>query len=198
MQQSITRVFMSMVLILAMAVSWPLLAAPSQAGEERGEETYTMVAVPTKGSISGRVTIDITMRINEYSTDEEILELVEVLREGGTDQLRRTMEKIQKGKISPRGRIGADIAAARVRKTEEGERIIVVTARTIPGFELYVSGRSRDYPFGWFEFEIDEEGKGVGWGSAIVAAKLQFNDEGQLEIVSYGIQPFQLTNIKRW
>ncbi|MEE8161023.1 MAG: hypothetical protein V3T61_05240, partial [Acidobacteriota bacterium] len=78
------------------------------------------------------------------------------------------------------------------------ERIIVVTARTIPGFELYVSGRSRDYPFGWFEFEIDEEGKGVGWGSAIVAAKLQFNDEGQLEIVSYGIQPFQLTNIKRW
>jgi len=35
-------------------------------------------------------------------------------------------------------------------------------------------------------------------GAAIVAAKLQFNDEGQLEIVSYGIQPFQLTNIRRW
>ncbi len=82
--------------------------------------------------------------------------------------------------------------------TEEGERIIVVTARTIPGFELYGSGRSRDYPFGWFEFEVDEDGKGVGMGAFIVAAKLQFSDEGQLEIVSYGIQPFQLTNIKRW
>jgi len=35
-------------------------------------------------------------------------------------------------------------------------------------------------------------------GAAIVAAKLQFNDEGQLEIVRYGIQPFQLTNIRRW
>ncbi len=35
-------------------------------------------------------------------------------------------------------------------------------------------------------------------GAAIVAAKLSFNDEGQLEITSYGIQPFQLTNIKRW
>ncbi|MCH6570275.1 MAG: hypothetical protein IH794_09215, partial [Acidobacteria bacterium] len=138
MQQPITRVFTTMVLILAVAASWPLLAAPGQAGEERGEETYTMVAVPTKGSISGRVTIDITMRIKEYSTDEEILELLEVLKEGGTDRLRRTMEKIQKGKISPQGRIAADIAVARVRKTEEGERIIVVTARTIPGVERYV------------------------------------------------------------
>ncbi len=197
MKTPITRVLTSMVFILALAGSWPLSAASSQEGEER-EETFTMVAVPTKGSIPARVTIDITMRINEFTTDQEVLELVEVLREGGTDQLRRTMEKIRRGKISPRGRIGADIAVARVRKTEEGERFIVVTARTIPGFELYVSGRSRDYPFGWFEFEIDEEGKGIGLGAAIVAAKLSFNDEGQLEITSYGIQPFQLTNIKRW
>ncbi len=195
MKTRITRVLTSMVLILAVAGSWPLLAASSQEGKER-EETFTMVAVPTKGSV--RATIDITMRINKFTTDQEVLELVEVLKEGGTDQLRRTMEKIRRGKISPRGRIGADIAVARVRKTEEGERFIVVTARTIPGFELYVSGRSRDYPFGWFEFEIDEEGKGIGMGAAIVAAKLSFNDEGQLEITSYGIQPFQLTNIKRW
>ncbi len=85
---------------------------------------------------------------------------------------------MQNGKVTPRGRIGADVGAARVHKTEEGERFIVVTARTIPGFELYVSGRSRDYPFGWFEFEIDEDGKGIGLGSFIVAAKLGFRDEG--------------------
>ncbi len=195
MKTRITRVLTSMVLILAVAGSWPLLAASSQEGKER-EETFTMVAIPTRGSV--RATIDITMRINKFSTDQEVLGLAEVLREGGTDQLRRTMEKIQNGKITPRGRIGADIAAARVRKIDGGEHFIVVTARTIPGFELYVSGRSRDYPFGWFEFEIDEEGKGIGLGAMIVAAKLSFNDEGQLEITSYGIQPFQLTNIKRW
>ncbi len=195
MKTRITRVLTSMVLILAVAGSWPLLAASSQRGEER-EETFTMVAIPTKGSV--RATIDITMRINEFTTDQEVLELVEVLKEGGTDQLRRTMEKIQKGKISPRGRIGADVAVARVRKIDGGEHFIVVTARTIPGFEVYASGRSMDYPFGWFEFEIDEEGKGIGLGAAIVAAKLSFNDEGQLEITSYGIQPFELANVKRW
>ena len=195
MKTPITRVLTSLVLILAVAGSWTLLAASSQEEEER-EETFTMVAILTKGS--ARITIDITLRIKKFTTDSEVLELIDVLKEGGTDQLRRTMEKMHNGKVTPRGRIGADVAVARVHKTEEGERFIVVTARTIPGFELYVSGRSRDYPFGWFEFEIDEDGKGIGLGALVVAAKLQFNKEGQLEIVSYGIQPFQLTNIKRW
>ena len=196
MTTPITRVLTSMFLILAVAGSWTLLAASSQEEEEEREETFTMVAIPTKGS--ARITIDITLRIKKFTTDEKVLELIDVLKEGGTDQLRRTMEKMQNGKVTPRGRIGADVAVARVHKTEEGERFIVVTARTIPGFELYVSGRSRDYPFGWFEFEIDEDGKGIGLGALIVAAKLQFNKEGQFEIVSYGIQPYQLTNIKRW
>ncbi len=196
MTTPITRVLTSMFLILAVAGSWTLLAASSQEEEEEREETFTMVAIPTKGS--ARITIDITLRIKKFTTDSEVLELIDVLKEGGTDQLRRTMEKMQNGKVTPRGRIGADVAVARVHKTEEGERFIVVTARTIPGFELYVSGRSRDYPFGWFEFEIDEEGKGIGMGALIVAAKLQFNKEGQFEIVSYGIQPYQLVNIKRW
>ncbi|MCZ6767731.1 MAG: hypothetical protein O7D93_00635 [Acidobacteria bacterium] len=196
MRSSITKFSTLSTLILGVTLS-PLLAASSQEGEER-EETFTMVAIPTKGSLSARVTIDITMRINEFSTDQEVLELLEVLREGGTDQLRRTMEKIDKGNISPRGMIGANIAAARVRKIDGGEHFIVVTARLIPAFELYVGGRSRDYPFSWFEFEIDEEGKGIGLGAAVVAAKLSFSDEGQLEVTSYGIQPFQLTNIKRW
>jgi len=195
MKTLITRVLTSMVLIWGVAAFWPLLAASSQEEEER-EETFTMIAIPTKGS--ARITIDITLRIKKFTTDEKVLELIDVLKEGGTDQLRRTMEKMQNGKVTPRGRIGADVAVARVHKTEEGERFIVVTARTIPGFELYVSGRSRDYPFGWFEFEIDEEGKGIGMGALIVAAKLQFNKEGQFEIVSYGIQPYQLVNIKRW
>jgi hypothetical protein len=195
MKTPITRILTSVAVILAVAGCWPLLAASSQEEEER-EETFTMVAIPTKGS--ARITIDITLRIKKFTTDEKVLELIEVLKEGGTDQLRRTMEKMQNGKVTPRGRIGADVAVARVHKTEEGERFIVVTARTIPGFELYVSGRSRDYPFGWFEFEVDEEGKGIGMGALIVAAKLQFNKEGQFEIVSYGIQPYQLVNIKRW
>ena len=80
MKTPITRVLTSMVLILAVAGSWPVLAASAQEGEEGRKETFTMVAVPTKGSAS--VTIDFTMRLNEFTTDQEALELIEVLREG--------------------------------------------------------------------------------------------------------------------
>lgn len=196
MKTPITRILTSVAVILAVASSWPLLAASSQEGEEDRKEVFTMVAIPTKGS--ARITIDFTMRLNEFTTDQEVVKLIEILREGGTDELRKTLEKVQKGKLTPKGRIGADVAVARVRKTEKGERFIVITARTIPGLELYVSGRSRDYPFGWFEFEIDEEGKMVDMGTFIMAARLSFNKEGQFEIESYGMQPYQLTNIKRW
>ncbi len=195
MKTPITRILTSMVLILAVSGSWPLGAASSQENDER-KEVFTMVAIPTKGA--ARVTIDFTMRLNEFTTDQEVVKLIEILREGGTDALRNTLEKVQKGKLTPKGRIGADVAVARVRKTEKGERFIVITARTIPGLELYVSGRSRDYPFGWFEFDIDEEGKMVDTGTFIMAARLKFNDEGQFEIESYGMQPYQLTNIIRW
>ncbi len=195
MKTPITRVLTSLVLILAVAGSWPLLAASSQETDER-KEVFTMVAIPTSGS--ARITIDFTMRLNEFTTDQEVVKLIEILREGGTDELRRTLEKVAKGKLSPKGRIGADVAVARVRKTEKGERFIVITARTIPGLEVYVSGRSMDYPFGWFEFELDEEGKMVDMGTFIMAARLSFNKEGQFEIESYGMQPYRLTNIKRW
>ncbi len=89
MTTPITRVLTSVFLILAVAGSWTLLASSSQEEEER-EETFTMVAIPTKGS--ARVTIDITLRIKKFTTDEKVLELIEILKEGGTDQLRRTME----------------------------------------------------------------------------------------------------------
>ena len=56
MKTPITRVLTSMVVILAVAVSWSLLAASAQEGEEERKEVFTMVAVPTSGS--ARVTID--------------------------------------------------------------------------------------------------------------------------------------------
>ncbi len=158
------------------------------------ETTYTTTAVPTKGS--ARASLNLTFRINEWTTDQEVLELAEILRDGGADKLRDALEDIEKGRLSPQGRIGGDIAVARMRKTETGHHIILVTARLMPFLELYYGGRSRDYPFGWYEFDVDEEGNGEG--AAIISAKLQFDEEGRLEITSYGIQPFQLWNVKRW
>ena len=53
--------------------------------------------------------------------------------------------------------------------------------------------RNREYPFGVVELRLDEEGNGSG--SVYGAAHLEFNDEGQLEIESYGNPPFSITSI---
>ncbi len=77
MKTPITRVLTSVAVIWALAASLPLLAASSQEEEER-EETFTMVAIPTKGS--ARITIDITLRIKKFTTEEKVLELIEILK----------------------------------------------------------------------------------------------------------------------
>ena len=51
--------------------------------------------------------------------------------------------------------------------------------------------------FGIFEFTIDENRKGKK-GAVIVAAKIQFDKEDRLEIVTYGLQPIELRNIKQY
>lgn len=193
-------------LILALSASLALLfPSVSAAKEKKDHERYTAVAVGTRGAV-GAGSTHMNFRIDEYTTDEEIMELAEILKEGGPDALRRTLEKIKKGSVSPQARTGVLVAVARARKTEKGLRIILVTARDIRFLEAYQGGRTRagrasggrslDYPFGWFELYVDEEGKGQG--RVIVATKIKFNKEGVLEIESYGLEPVSLLNVRRY
>jgi hypothetical protein len=91
---------------------------------------------------------------------------------------------------------GTDLSVARVFETEEGKVIRLVTPRPVSFFEAYRSGRSRDYPFTIMELRLNKEGKGVG--SIMGGAQLRFNDEGQLDIESYGNQYAKLTNVRSW
>ena len=53
--------------------------------------------------------------------------------------------------------------------------------------------RSRDYPFGVIEVRLDAESKGDG--SVYVAAKIEFDDDDNLIIESYGNPPFSIFEI---
>ena len=184
--------FVSIVLLLP---ALTLADSDDKKKDKKKAESYSATAMGVAGSVGGR-SLGLRIQIKEYSTDEEIRELAEILIEGGTDALRRKMEKIDKGSIGPDFRVGTDIAAVRARPMENGTRIIIVTARPMPFFELRNSGRSTDYPFGWVDIQLDEKGRGQG--AVIVAAKLKFNKEGVLEVESYGIQPIQLMNVRKY
>ena len=176
-----------------------LLGVPSLAQKEKKPkpDRFTTVAVGLQGYVGGQ-TMRLDFIVNSWTTDEEILEYATILKEQGRDALHRQLEKVQVGRVSPTGRIGTDIAIARMLDRGDGSKTIrILTARNMPFFELRRGGRSSDYPYGIFEFTVEENGKGKR-GAVVVAAKVQFDENDQLEIVTYGLEPIELRNIKQY
>ncbi|UCF36437.1 MAG: hypothetical protein JSU96_16690 [Acidobacteriota bacterium] len=163
--------------------------------EKQEREQFSATIMGTMGPTAGRM-IPIDIYVEGTTTDEQVMEYAELLMEGGQQPLRRALEKVKIGRIAPRGRIGNDIAIVRIVKTDKGTSYRMVTARVMPFLELYYGGRSTDHPFGVMEFTVDEEGKGEG--VIIGAARLKFDEDGVLQITSYGHGALKLVNIRKY
>ncbi len=169
--------------IAPFTLAWVLLCASAPFGQEKPEQyAATWVVV---GGAAGGANVPIDIRINKFNTDEDVMKLAELLKEKGQDALRRELEKLDVGQISPPGRIGTPIAIARKLKSGEGTIVRVVTARNLPFLELRYSGRSTDYPFTIVELQLDAQSKGTGTG--IAAASIRFNKKQN----KYEIESFQ-------
>jgi hypothetical protein len=168
------------------------LAASAQ--EKMAPEAYTGVAIGTGGTVGGR-SVSFDFRITSYSTDQEVQNFAQLVKEKGRDALRSALEKEDKGRINLVGTTGNRIAVARKRQQGEKTIITIVTARQMSFGELYNSGRSVDYPFGFLQLTLDATGKGTG--QIMAAAKIRFNKKsGQYEIESFGNQYIKATNVR--
>ncbi len=155
---------------------------------------YSGVAIGTGGSVGGK-TISFNFRIAQYTTDEELQNFAQLVKDQGTDALRRALEKEDKGRINAVGSTGNQIAVARTRQDGADTIVTIVTARTMPFVELYRNGRSTDYPFGYLQVKLDATGKGTG--QIMAAAKIRFDKKkGQYEIESFGNQYIKATNVR--
>jgi hypothetical protein len=157
-------------------------------------EAYSGVAMGTGGSVGGK-TISFDFRITQYTSDEEVQNFAQLVKDKGTDALRRALEKEDKGRINAVGSTGNQIAVARKRQQGADTIITIVTARTMPFMELYNGGRSTDYPFGFLQVKLDANGQGTG--QIMAAAKIRFDKKkGQYQIESYGNQYIKATNVR--
>ena len=129
----------------------------------------------------------IRIQIEEYPTDAERQAFINILANEGWEELESAFLKEEKGRFIRSGQLGQNIAFARSLPHETGRIVRLATARRIAFAEVSRSSRSRDYAFGLIELRLDESGKGSGL--VFGAAKLEFNDEGQLEFESYGHPP---------
>lgn len=171
----------------------PSLHGQEQEAEENKDERYTATAMGLPGR--GARTAFLNITIEDYSTDEEVRQLIEVLRTGGPDALEKAMSKMDKGRVAPVAATAHRLSFARTRPTEKGRRILLATERPMTFFELRRGTRSRDYTFGIIQLDLNADGRGEG--TLILAAKVRFNKENQLEVEQYGVDPIRLVNVRR-
>jgi hypothetical protein len=104
--------------VLVVVGLFACLSLVGLAQDKTSPEAYSGVAMGTGGSVGGK-SIQFDFRISQYTTDEEVQKFAELVKEQGTDALRRALEKEDKGRISPVGSKGEGtgqiMAAAKIR-----------------------------------------------------------------------------------
>ena len=178
----------------------PVQDEPQPRKEKFGALAYLPAgAGPAMVGAGARANVDIY--INSYTTDAEAKRLAAVLVEGGPNALLKALEDIDsKGKVSLTGRVGFyDLKLIRSHRINGGRRIYLVGDRPMGFLEVYVSNRSRDYPFGILQLELkgDEKGKEKGEGAMIYAAKIKLLDGKSIDLETYGIAPIKLMGLRK-
>jgi hypothetical protein len=171
--------------------------APAASTQEDQESNhYSGVAMGTGGSVGGK-TLQFDFRITQFTTDADVQQFAQLVKEKGTDALRRALEKEDKGRFNIVGSTGTPVAVARKRQQGPNTIITIVTARTMSFAELYNNGRSTSYPFGFLQVTLNDKGEGTG--QIMAAAKIRFDKKkGEYQIESYGNQYVKATNIRPW
>jgi hypothetical protein len=157
-------------------------------------ERFTAAAINMNRGVASN--IDIV--VNRYSTDGERDRLMAVMLERGPEKLLDTLQSLPRvGYFRTPDSIGWDIHFARkMRGTDGGERITLITDRRIGFWEASRQPRSFDYPFTVIELRLNGDGEGEGKMS-IATKIIADKDSNTVVLENYDLQPVQLNNVKR-
>ena len=188
------RIRPARVSVIAVVLGIAVLAGGVVASPAAAEDRFTGIVQSTGAADAGLS--QFRLLIEQYSTREETLELLKILAEDGWRQLENKLVATERARFILPGQLGHNIGFADSTPAEDGGRVIhLVSARPLFLFEALGGTRSREYPFGVIEIRLDADGKGDG--SVFAAAKIQFNNDGNLVIESWGIPPYSISEIEQ-
>ena len=176
----------------AVVFTAPVFAQSRPAGPERFEGR-----IANTGTFGNAGSNFFSIQVDEYTSDEEFIEFLEILAGGGPRRLEDAFQRSRKGRIVIDS-LGYDIALARSTPTRSGRVVRVFTVRHLGFDESVLQTRSREYPFGMIELQLDHNGRGEG--VLVVAARLQLDPDGRLAVETFretfGTPAFRLLNVE--
>lgn len=167
--------------------------AQRRSNNEFGRVEYTGNILYIGGS-RGVTATNFTVRINSFTPNAEVENILATLRNGGQDELMRTISREKHGTVQIGTQLGRDIKAVWITPEEEGRKLTILFERWVGFSELRRGARSLDYPFTYLELYLDDNGKGEGM--LIPAAKVRYKAGKTIEVENFGIYPARLTNIE--
>jgi hypothetical protein len=157
--------------------------------------TYTGTAVIYGTGLSTRtITRPFTLILNGQSSNNDIARFIEARQSGGQDALRRQLDRSDLGRFSFGSTVGVPVGAVMVDQAGGDTRIRVIFSRDIGFGELRRGLRSVDYPFGYLELRVDNNGHGDG--TIIPRAQIRILGNNTFEVEDFGTFPGRLMGVR--
>ena len=141
-------------------------------------------------------TSDISISIDNYSSDDEARTMAAAFAKGQHKALRSALAKASvKARIAFVGRNGFyELKLLRTKKTPNGRQIFGIGQKSIGFLDAYYSGRSHLEEFGILQLDLSDN-NGVEEGSGALFHKVQIKslEADSISLDDHGIEPVRLT-----
>jgi hypothetical protein len=155
--------------------------------------TVTGTVIGISGRLAGR-SRPFTLRVNRYTSADDVERLNAALRSGGEEQLMNVLSKLDAGRISVGTGVGVTANVVISMPAAEGRtKLTVLFQRNVNFFELRAGTRSSDYRFGYAEIYLD--GRDRGEGTFIPAAKVRLQGDTWV-VEDFGEFPARLMGLR--
>ena len=194
------RFVREMIVALGAVLCLAITVMAQNAAEDKGPGftpplQFDANAIGQAGSLNG-MTFNASIYINEWTSDQQVLDFVDVLKKNGQDALVKALGKAKDvGRLTRSGYTGSAFRYARSWPAKGGNRqIVMVTDRPLSFGEMISGSRSTEYKFGIVVLQVDSSGTGTG--TICGACKILFNKKNELQIENYLRKPIRLVNVR--
>lgn len=177
-----------------------VLAEPTPINASQTREEFAAVGqMPTiAGStmVGPGATADITISVDNYSSDDEARTMIAAFAKGQHKALRSALAKASvKARITFVGRNGSyELKLLRSTKTPNGRQIFGIGEKSIRFLDAYYSGRWHLEEFGILQLELtNNNGVEEGSGAMIHKAQIKSLTADSISLDNHGIEPVRLT-----